>query len=359
MQQTFSCPRCGLRYTAGYKFCGNCGTALTKETQPDTKSDIPLGTKTGFSVNNVVLPSDDKLFLLLYTLTPRILRAFGEGESLLEIETEFGLPVGIIRATMDRTKWTVTMNGKTHVMPLKEFTELIRKQGWQIGHEEHSFDENGLLSEKSLIGILDKWITPQSTGGNASSKHSELSYARNLICLRSGNVPLKSRDDKSLMGVDPTGELCILIVPRVAFEKVDFETKSYSEQFSMSTTIVCLGIDTANPALMPASCSFETVTVLNLLARIAVKYYDLPQYMTISIPNLFSNIQFIQLATNVSPGIMLQRTGKTLDKSDFKLYQEKTNKEVKGYHMCLFGDKPRPYTLKELYSLKLKALLKG
>jgi hypothetical protein len=110
---------------------------------------------------------------------------------------------------------------------------------------------------------------------------------------------------------------------------------------------------------MPTTVPFETATILNLIAKTAVAYYDLPRHMTINIPNLFLSIQFIQPTTNVTPGITLQRVGKKLHKSDFRFYHEKTGKEVEGYHICLFDDKPRPYTLKELYSLKLRSLLKG
>jgi hypothetical protein len=157
MQQWYQCPRCSSRNPVSHRFCGSCGAALAKKTQPVTKSDIPLGTKTEFRANNVLWDSDDKFFLLLYTLKPQILQAFAGGKSLLEIEAELGLPVGMIRTIMDRTKWTVTVLGKTKVMPLKKFTELVRKKGWQIGYGEHCFDEKGLLSEESLIGMLSEW----------------------------------------------------------------------------------------------------------------------------------------------------------------------------------------------------------
>lgn len=181
-QQVSTCPKCGYQNIVGQQFCGNCGTSkvatcpycratvdpshrfcincgmvLAKKTQPVTKSGIPLNTKTGFHVNNVRWDSDDKFILLLHTLKPRILQKFIGGKTLLEIEAELGLPVGIIRALMDRTKWSVTVNGKTKVMRLKKLTELVRKKGWQIGYEEHCFDENGQLSEASLIGMLSEW----------------------------------------------------------------------------------------------------------------------------------------------------------------------------------------------------------
>jgi hypothetical protein len=161
MQQSYQCAGCGVSVPFGFRFCGNCGTQLAwpeqQQTQPVTNSDIPLNTKTGFHVNNVICDSDDKFFLLLYTLKPQILQKFAGGKSLLEIEAELGLPIGMIRAIMNKTKWTVTVYGKTKVIPLKKFTELLRKKGWQIGYGGHCFDENGLLSEASLIGMLSDW----------------------------------------------------------------------------------------------------------------------------------------------------------------------------------------------------------
>ena len=157
MQQQYRCSDCGAQVAFGARFCGTCGVRLNWPTQPVTKRDIPIGAKTRLHANNVLWDSDDKFFLLLYTLKPQILQAFAGGKSLLEIEAELGLPVGMIRTIMDRTKWTVTVFGKTKVMPLKKLTELVRKKGWQIGYGEHCFDENGLLSEESLIGMLSEW----------------------------------------------------------------------------------------------------------------------------------------------------------------------------------------------------------
>ena len=112
----------------------------------------------GFYADNVVWDNDDKFFMLLYSLKPHILSKFAEGKCLREIEIELGQPIGLIRAIMDKTKFTLTLNsGKTKVMTLKKLTELTKKKGWQIGDVQNTFDQNGLLSEASLMGMLSTW----------------------------------------------------------------------------------------------------------------------------------------------------------------------------------------------------------
>jgi hypothetical protein len=96
------------------------------------------------------------------------------------------------------------------------------------------------------------WPTQQPTNTEMLSNRLEQGYSRNLISLYLGDVPLKSRQEKALWCVDCYGEIVVLITPKVAWEKVDFETTTYSQQYSTSMVPVCLGVNTENPALMPA-----------------------------------------------------------------------------------------------------------
>lgn len=122
------------------------------------KTTISPEPEPGFYADNVVWDNDDKFFMLLYSLKPHILSKFAEGKCLREIEIELGQRIGLIGAIMEQTKFTLTLNsGKTKAMTLKKLTELAEKKRWQMGDVQNTLDQNGLLLEASLMGMLSTW----------------------------------------------------------------------------------------------------------------------------------------------------------------------------------------------------------
>ena len=130
------------------------------------------------------------------------------------------------------------------------------------------------------------------------SKNREQDYPKNLICLGVGDIPLKSRNDVLLWCVDSCGELCVLVTPRVAWEKVDSETSMYCERYSLAMLMVCLGVNTECPALMPAAVPLERAMQFEELAATVGKYYALPRDVRNIIPSVFTAIQLIEPENN-------------------------------------------------------------
>ena len=205
-------------------------------------------------------------------------------------------------------------------------------------------------------GVQLTWTTQQPTHAEMLSSRLEQRYSRNLVSLHSGDIPLKSRQEKTLWCIDSSGEIVVLITPRAAWEKVGFETTMYSQQYSISMVLVCLGVNTENPALMPAVIPLQKGFELKQIAEMVGMYAEIPSQSRMAIPSIFSAIQFLQLGNNASIGIALRRVGKNLERGELSTVLP-DGREISIFHTCLANGKPSPYSLKEIYTLKVKGWL--
>jgi len=205
-------------------------------------------------------------------------------------------------------------------------------------------------------GMQLNWPTPQPTHTEMLSNRPGQGYSRNLITLHSGYIPLKSRQEKTLWCIDSSGEIVVLITPIAAWEKVDRETTIFSQQYSKSMVPVCIGVNMENPVLMPAIIPLQKGIELKQIAEVVGKYAEIPSQVRMTIPSIFSAIQFPQLGNNASIGVALRRIGKNLERGELSTTSP-TGGEISIFHTCLISDKSVPYSLKELYTLKVKGWL--
>jgi hypothetical protein len=125
-------------------------------------------------------PSKGDVLLELLTIKRLIIGWFSKGKSLMEIEIELKLPVGVIRSLIDKTEWVAVFDKKrVKLIPirlvsvhyksikkksLEKVMRMVRKRRLQIVLQENintesslSFDASGLLTEASVVKILSEW----------------------------------------------------------------------------------------------------------------------------------------------------------------------------------------------------------
>jgi len=168
-----------------------------------------------------------------------------------------------------------------------------------------------------------------------------------------GRVRLKSRDEVNLWCVDCYGNLCIIVVPRVAFSIVDTNMDRYSERYSITAAIGCIRVNSRSPLLLPAVLPAEKNHQLVMVAATISECRRVPPGLRNIAADMFADTRFVESEDNVPLGIALRRIGKQLGKGEaFTILSGGERAEI--YHTCLVADEPKPYSAREMATLKLK-----
>ncbi|MGA2158660.1 MAG: hypothetical protein ABSG90_05540 [Dehalococcoidia bacterium] len=174
-------------------------------------------------------------------------------------------------------------------------------------------------------------------------------YINLITIFDAGNIPLKSRQEQWMWCADSIGIVNILIVPKFAWDKVKKETNAYSKQISVVP--ICLGINTDNPFLLPATIPDEYALKLQAIKQVFQDTFDISLTGSKFIRQIFSNITPVQFDNGEELGIALSRIKYPRD-----LYTRLENDvAISIIHTCLANDKLKPYSFFELYGLKMKA----
>lgn len=177
---------------------------------------------------------------------------------------------------------------------------------------------------------------------------------KNVMSLAGGHTILKSRDEEHLWCIDCQGILCVVIVPSIAYQKVDAETTVYSETHSMIATIGCTGINTRTPILVSAVCPLTKADQLSVVVD-AVHNREVPSNLRNVAADIFADVLFIESEDVTPSGVVLKRVGNQLEKGEY-FTQLPSGERVEIYHTCLLQDEPKPYSAKEMATLKFKGL---
>ena len=171
----------------------------------------------------------------------------------------------------------------------------------------------------------------------------------NLITIcDTGNVALKSRQEKTIWCADSLGAVTILIIPIIAWYKVANETTTYSQQISVVP--ICLGINTNNPLFLPATMPTEYALKLHAIELAFKDTYDIPLMGSKMIQEIFANITPAQFDNGKKLGVALNRIKYKRD-----LYTRHENGgTISIIHTCLANEKAKPYSILELYRLKME-----
>jgi len=199
------------------------------------------------------------------------------------------------------------------------------------------------------------WQSNQHTGPfNHQTQRSyqdwrQPQYINLITILDAGNVALKSRQEQTIWCADSLGIVNILIVPKIAWDKVTKETATYSQ--AISVVPICLGVNTDNPFLLPASMPTEYALKLETILQVFKNTYDISLAGSKMIQEIFANITPVQFDNGEELGIALRRIKYPKD-----LYT-RINSDVATtiIHTCLANDKLKPYSVLELYGLKMEA----
>lgn len=182
----------------------------------------------------------------------------------------------------------------------------------------------------------------------AYQKETIVPNEKYAISFASGDFKIGKNPDINLWCLDNALKPCSVVVPRLAWEKMDNIITQYSQEQKMATTCCCRKINTNNPVMMPAKMSLET-------------YHDyfisLSKYMAgkIKPPDSLSK-DFLQLIefveNNPKSSIELQRQVKNLNKSDY-FSRDQDGNLVEIYITSLIGEK-KTYSAWDIYKAKFK-----
>ncbi len=210
----------------------------------------------------------------------------------------------------------------------------------------------------------------------------------NLILFESVDIPLKSRFERVAACLDSDGNVSFLIMPRIAWVKMDLETSYYSQLYGLSAISVCLNIDIIVPRLKPALLDSKSMIQLTELTR----SYEIPVAMKDNVTDIFQAIQFMEeppprsIYSNSAPaqyppplpfippfpfiltymdtqrlppiGVELRRIGNKAGKrGDIFTRNRLSGRTMNMFHTCLRDEMDKnckPYSIIESYALKLK-----
>lgn len=207
----------------------------------------------------------------------------------------------------------------------------------------------------------------------------------NLILVDTIDIPLKTRYERISTCLDSSSNVSFLIMPRIAWVKIDLETTYYSRKYQQSALAVCLDITTALPQLRPALIPSQIAIILQDAIKSIGRFHEIPLGIKTVAPKIFSSLQFVaepvprsvysSYAYSQFPpassllrgmdagalpllGIDLRRIGKNkLDQSEMTTTNQLTGQKMQIFHTCLLdeiGKSSKPYSLLESYTLKLK-----
>ncbi len=176
------------------------------------------------------------------------------------------------------------------------------------------------------------------------------SNMRNLISIGAGRVKLKSRDEIALWYVDSSGKICIAIIPRIVYAKIDAATNTCASRDPVAATIGCIGIDTEYPALSTALLPIDEYADLSIVSGLVGKGLE-PASQGFDVSGLFNSVQFVGSDDPESTIRLMRRVGKNPQQGD-RFTTIRDGKRVEIYHTCMLGHELKPWSFTEMVKLK-------
>lgn len=209
----------------------------------------------------------------------------------------------------------------------------------------------------------------------------------NLILVDTIDIRLKTRYEKISTCLNSNGNVSFLIMPRIAWVKMDLETTYYSHKYQQSALAVCQDI-IGLPQLRPALISSQIATVLRDAVKSIIRFSEIPAEIKSVVPEIFSSLQFVTEpvpssvysnyaysqfppasslliamgdGTLPSLGVDLRRIRRIgtnkLDQGEMSTINKLTGQKMQIFHTCLLleiGKSSKPYSILESSTLKLK-----
>jgi hypothetical protein len=170
------------------------------------------------------------------------------------------------------------------------------------------------------------------------------------VSFASGAFKVRKDPDISLWCISNDCQSCSVVIPQLAYEQIDAIVTQYAEKQKIVATCGCKRLHTDTPILVPAVMSVATYETY---------YVPLSKYMANKLPPpkslaqiFLQNVEFLDHDENLS--IPLKRQAKNLINSDYFTRDREGNK-VEIY-VLYFAGMGKPYSIKEIYKLKLKYL---
>ena len=179
---------------------------------------------------------------------------------------------------------------------------------------------------------------------------------RNLIFLDSGELPIKSRQEKITKCLDSYDGISVLITPKSVWGKLNEKTSRLSTEYDANVVAVCIAINTKYPLLIPASIPNQEAILLKELASDRLSL-SLPPNSEYKIANIFDRMKVMQIGNSEILSIRLQRAGENLDKGELQSVSQLTGKDINVFHTYSLNEIPKPYSFGESATLKLKGWL--
>jgi hypothetical protein len=243
----------------------------------------------------------------------------------------------------------------------KLYDDLFSLGGTAIGDSHYTEIEKYLSSDpvkewtNQLISFLKEQLNwseyvRQSLDEIIIPDKEDNKYA---ISFAGGDFKVRAKSDTSLWCLDSDYQPCVIVLPQPSYKLLDSLVTEYAEKHDVAATVGCKGLDTKNPIFMPVVMSIDTYKNY---------YIPLSEFMKNKLPPpkelaeaLLGNIEFVE-KDDYTQTIKLRRQAKNLGKGDL-FTRDKEGNRVEIYVTHLLKTE-KPYSIKEIYTLKFKNLFR-
>lgn len=188
------------------------------------------------------------------------------------------------------------------------------------------------------------------------TKNDLISDPSIVVSLRSGQINIGSNDEVTLHCIDASGNVCSIIVPRVAYNKADEIANNLSIRFSISATVACKSILTKNPYLITALIPQEQLELTASFGDMVERYIEIPPKMRIHVKQYLASFLIVRSDRSGPLQVGLCRVGKNPQKAELYTRSRLNRTRVNIFHTCLSDTQPKPYSLSDRYAAKARAI---
>ncbi len=168
-----------------------------------------------------------------------------------------------------------------------------------------------------------------------------------------GHFKVRDKPDSCLWCIDSSCRLCVIVLPEPSSKLLDSLVTEYSTKNQVAATMGCIGLDTEEPVFMPVVMSLDTyINLFTPLSEFITNRVSPPRELA---EPLLNNIEFIE-RDDFKQTIKLRRQTKNLTKGDL-FTTDKFGNRIEVYVTQLLKT-DKPYSIGELYRLKLRHLFK-
>jgi len=240
------------------------------------------------------------------------------------------------------------------------YDKLLSLGGTKVGDEHYAAIEKYISSESvggwinQLIVFLKEqlnWSTYVRQALDETTPNKEDNkYA---ISFGGGDFKVGDQSDISLWCIDSDCQSCVIIIPPSTYQQIDSLVTKYAEKHNVAATIGCKRLDTDTPILMPVTMSIPSCESYFVpLSHFMQNHLPPPKQLAL---NLLHNIEFIE-HDEYKQTIHLKRQAKRPKKGDY-FTQDKESNRVEIYKTYV-SEMAKPYSMKDMYMLRLKSLFR-